>query len=118
MNYSDAKTSCRSFSKEWAKPVWLCLLANGEHTIGASVKKLRAFAKQFGGCKILGKAVKGKFIGPKIKPKMLATHKSSGNPGILYHITKDSDGILACSCPGWQFRGKCWHMTEYTKRRT
>lgn len=42
---------------------------------------------------------------------------SASREGVAYSI-RDTDGTVSCGCPGFQFRRKCRHVTEYERSKS
>jgi hypothetical protein len=46
--------------------------------------------------------------------RVVAKHKSSSQPNVVYEVRADKTGkFLGCTCPGYFYRQSCWHKTHY-----
>ncbi len=118
MNFSEARKTACELSEQWAIRVWMFFIKDGPfyHIVGRDYKQLQQYGKRNGGSTVVGKAENGTFTRYKTRPKVLATFESRSKPEVVYYVTRDTDHKLQCSCPGWLYRSKCWHMTKYKEK--
>jgi hypothetical protein len=48
-----------------------------------------------------------------LKRTVLRRYKSRTRKDVTYSVVRWSDGLLSCTCPGWQFNQRCWHMERW-----
>ena len=46
---------------------------------------------------------------------VIACYDSKSNKNLSYQVSLSSDGKYMCSCKGFYYNGKCWHVSK-TKR--
>jgi len=117
MNQKDARELSEGMTERTGKVSYLCLMEEWGYSCGLDLKNIMSFAKVRNlKCALLetfDKSGKWKKVRKKAKPIHLATYKSHSNPDVTYHILRATNGALECTCPGWQYRQKCWHMDSY-----
>lgn len=51
-------------------------------------------------------------------PTVLDTIKSNSNPNIQYEIRMGKDGVVYCTCRGWQMNKWCKHLDQWQQKLT
>lgn len=118
MTYRDAAALACQLSINWKKTFWICHIPDFGHVIGCSYQTLISFCLIHSAAIIIGKAEGGKIHKRMMnRTNVLATFKSNSNPDVTHRVVANISGRIVCSCPGFQFHGKCWHIEKYGERR-